>query len=197
MVSLQRPASRDYQTMKNWFAFREPITRGEARYIRKKEDIVTLRTGRESAGFDGFVERCLTRLDCWLKACGSNMIQRIFLTRELQNKTGDEKDKKYISYFAPARIDALVNFIITVIIFILLVLPVVVMYRITETSAAQSPLDAIGVLIVFTCVFGMAMSSLTTAKRHELFAASAAYAAVVVFIGNFGVQQVEFLNQPK
>lgn len=55
-----------------------------------------------------------------------------------------------------------------------------------------------GVLIVFTCVFGMAMSSLTTAKRHELFAASAAYAAVlVVFIGNFGVQQVEFLNQPK
>jgi len=43
----------------------------------------------------------------------------------------------------------------------------------------------------------MAMSSLTTAKRHELFAASAAYAAVVVFIGNFGVQQVEFLNQPK
>lgn len=75
MVSLQRPASRDYQTMKNWFAFREPITRREARYIRKKEDIVTLRTGRESAGFDGFVERCLTRLDCWLKACGSNMIQ--------------------------------------------------------------------------------------------------------------------------
>lgn len=61
--------------MKNWFAFREPITRREARYIRKKEDIVTLRTGRESAGFDGFVERCLTRLDCWLKACGCNMIQ--------------------------------------------------------------------------------------------------------------------------
>lgn len=85
------------------------------------------------------------------------MKQRIFLTRELQNKTGDEKDKKYISYFAPARIDALVNFIITVIIFILLVLPVVVMYRITETRAAQSPLDAIGmwfVPVLLACAYG-------------------------------------------
>ena len=51
-------------------------------------------------------------------------------------------------------------------------------------------------LIVFTLIFGMAVSSLTTAKRHELFGASAAYAAVlVVFIGNFGVQQVEILSQ--
>lgn len=85
------------------------------------------------------------------------MKQRIFLTRELQNKTGDETDRKYISYFAPARIDALVNFIITVIIFILLVLPVVVMYRITETSAAQSPLDAIGmwfVPVLLACAYG-------------------------------------------
>ena len=61
--------------MKNWFAYREPIVRAEARYIRKKEDIVTLRTGRESAGFDGFVERCLASLDGWLKACGTDVVQ--------------------------------------------------------------------------------------------------------------------------
>lgn len=114
--------------------------------------------------------------------------QRLFLTPELREKckSGD------VEYFAPARIDKLVNIIITLVIFVLLVLPVVVMYEVTDISHEQSALDAIGVLIVFTLVFGMAISSLTTATRQELFGASAAYCAVlVVFISNFGVQQVE------
>lgn len=46
--------------------------------------------------------------------------------------------------------------------------------------------NAVGVLIVFTLLFSAAMSLLTRAARHELFAASAAYCAIlVVFIGNF------------
>jgi hypothetical protein len=44
---------------------------------------------------------------------------------------------------------------------------------------------AIGVLMVFTLLFAGALSLLTKARRHELFAASAAYCAVlVVFIGS-------------
>lgn len=79
------------------------------------------------------------------------------------------------------------------------------MYQLTNTAAhietdpsgktsAQSQVDinkrdtfnAVGVLIVFTLLFSAAMSLLTKAARHELFAASAAYCAIlVVFIGNF------------
>lgn len=117
--------------------------------------------------------------------------QRMFLTQELRDKNpnGDVK------YFSPSRVDVLVNIIITAVVFVLLILPVVVMYEVTNIGRGQTPLDAIGVLIVFTLIFGMAVSSLTTARRHELFAASAAYAAVlVVFIGNFGVQQVTILS---
>lgn len=96
--------------------------------------------------------------------------------------------------YTPSRVDKLVNIIITIVIFILLIVPVVLMYEVTNVGKRQSPFDAIGILIVFTLIFGMAISSLTTAKRHELFAASAAYCAVlVVFIGNFGIQQVEIL----
>ena len=92
-----------------------------------------------------------------------------------------------MDYFAPARIDMLVNIVITMVIFILLVLPVAIMYEVTDIARRQSPLDAMGVLIVFTLIFGMAVSAMTTAKRHELFGASAAYCAVlVVFLGNFG-----------
>jgi hypothetical protein len=80
-----------------------------------------------------------------------------------------------------------------------------VLYHLTSTSAitnlagadgtvSASAVDdynpdlfnAVGVLIVFTLLFSAAMSLLTKAARHELFAASAAYCAIlVVFIGNF------------
>lgn len=111
----------------------------------------------------------------------------MFLTPELRKKTTDED----IHYYSPARIDSLVNVIITTIIFVLLVLPVVAMYEVTNIGRKASPFDAIGILIVFTLVFGMAMSSLTKATRQELFAASAAYCAVlVVFISNFAQQDV-------
>lgn len=50
----------------------------------------------------------------------------------------------------------------------------------------RNTFNAVGVLIVFTLLFSAAMSVLTKAARHEMFAASAAYCAIlVVFIGNF------------
>ena len=96
-------------------------------------------------------------------------------------------------------------------IFILLVIPIVTLYKLTSTSAISNLADrtsgengnatvpasavndynrdtfnAVGVLMVFTLLFSAAMSLLTKAARHELFAASAAYCAIlVVFIGNF------------
>ena len=35
----------------------------ESEFIRRKEDLVTLRSSRESANFDAFVERCLNAVD--------------------------------------------------------------------------------------------------------------------------------------
>jgi hypothetical protein len=80
----------------------------------------------------------------------------------------------------------LVSLIITLIIFALLILPVVAMYKLTYIGDRNTTIDAVGLLVVFTLLFSAAMSILTKAKRHELFAASAAYCAVlVVFISNF------------
>jgi FtsH-binding integral membrane protein len=112
----------------------------------------------------------------------------MFVTPELREKTADAT----LDYYAPKRVDNLVNIIITVVIFVLLILPVVAMYELSDVSQRASPFEAIGILIVFTLLFGTAMSSLTKATRQELFAASAAYCAVlVVFISNFSTQTVE------
>ena len=107
----------------------------------------------------------------------------MFLTPELRKKTVNPD----IHYYTRSRVDKLIAVIITSIIFILLVLPVVAMYRLTASNATpHSTFSAIGVLVVFTLLFSAAMSLITKAQRHELFAASAAYCAVlVVFISNF------------
>ena len=87
-----------------------------------------------------------------------------------------------------SRVDVFVSLIITLVIFVLLVLPVLAMYKLTIYGNQSHPtIKAIGVLIGFTLLFSGSMSLLTKARRHELFAASCAYAAVlVVFISNFG-----------
>jgi len=109
--------------------------------------------------------------------------KRIFSTKELRVKNGDDK---HVHYYSQSRVGKLVGIIITLIIFILLILPVVIMYKLTSIGERNSAFDAVGVLVVFTLLFSAAMSLLTKAQRHELFAASAAYSAVlVVFISNF------------
>ncbi|KAI7719774.1 hypothetical protein KC322_g1942 [Hortaea werneckii] len=146
-----------------------------------------LEYGRECAGFDGFVERMLHLLDAGLCRLHCPIIRKLFITQELREKTTDTS----LQYYAPARVDKLVGFIITGVIFMLLVLPVVALYELSNVGRRESPFEAIGILIIFTLLFAAAMSALTKATRQELFAASAAYCAVlVVFISNFGTQAV-------
>jgi quinol-cytochrome oxidoreductase complex cytochrome b subunit len=107
----------------------------------------------------------------------------MFSTPDLTRKTKDEA----VHYYSRSRVELFVSVIITSIIFVLLVAPVVIMYKMTSMGHSEHwTFTAIGVLIVFTFLFSGAMGTLTVARRHEIFAASAAYCAVlVVFISNF------------
>ncbi|KAJ9656782.1 hypothetical protein H2201_008434 [Coniosporium apollinis] len=173
--AFQRPSKRDYHSVRSFYYNNAPLVQSEAECIKHKEDIVTLRQGREWAGFDGFIERFLQKVDC-------SLVRLIFCDSELRRKTTDPDGH----YYSAARIETLVALLITCVIFILLVLPVVAMYKLTCIGSRNATFDAVGILIVFTLLFSAAMSLLTKARRHELFAASAAYCAVlVVFISNF------------
>ncbi|KAF4542687.1 uncharacterized protein LTHEOB_7417 [Lasiodiplodia theobromae] len=174
-ATFQRPNKRDYKSVTTWFMNWKPLVQREWISLQHQEDMLTLRQGREWAGFDGFIENMLTKFDC-------KLLRRIFQPRLLSNKTKD----KHLHYYDAKRVESFVALIITIVIFILLVLPVVLMYELTSFGDRQSTFRAIGVLVVFTLLFSAAMSLLTKAKRHELFGASAAYCAVlVVFISNF------------
>lgn len=89
----------------------------------------------------------------------------------------------------------LVDAMMALIVIALLVLPIVALYRLSNTDEQSSPFSAAGLLIVFTFLFGMAMFGLTKASRQETFAASAGYCAVlVVFISGFNTQKVEIVG---
>ncbi|KAH7558292.1 hypothetical protein BM1_05564 [Bipolaris maydis] len=202
LESFQRPSDRNYRSVRRYCHNQKPLMDAEMDSIRTKEDIVSLHNGREWATFDGGVETVIGQIDRLLQKVfrtESLPLQKYFRTPEAQEKTTNP----YVSFYSSSRIDKLVNVLITVVIFCLLVVPVVTMYQLTSTAAHEpSPTDknaaaavdinkrdtfnAVGVLMVFTLLFSAAMSLLTKAARHELFAASAAYCAIlVVFIGNF------------
>jgi hypothetical protein len=55
--AFQRPSTRDYKSLRHWFDIESPLSYAqEEEYVMKKEDLITLRQGREWAGFDGWVE---------------------------------------------------------------------------------------------------------------------------------------------
>ena len=72
MVSLSKPAARDYLSIQNFLGngFQEggkilrPLVQGDSEFIRREEDLVTLRPRRENAGLDAFVERFLKMINC-------------------------------------------------------------------------------------------------------------------------------------
>ncbi|KAI8939317.1 hypothetical protein NX059_003107 [Plenodomus lindquistii] len=212
LESFQKPSDRNYRSVRRYHHNKKPLMDSEMDSIRSKEDIISLTSGREWATFDGGVETLIGQADRLLKKVfrtKSLPLQKYFRTPELQAKTTDST----ISFYSSTRIDKLVNILITFVIFCLLVIPVVTLYQLTSTAAhavdasasasasadsasavkvaamgsnSRNTFNAVGVLIVFTLLFSAAMSLLTRAARHELFAASAAYCAIlVVFIGNF------------
>lgn len=64
--AFQRPSKRDYRSVRGFYCSKAPLLESEADCIKHKEDMVTLRQGREWSGFDGFVETTLRKTDCKL-----------------------------------------------------------------------------------------------------------------------------------
>lgn len=72
MVSLNKPADRDHLSVQHFLesGYEDngqklmPLMEGDNEFIYRKEDLVTLRPGRESAWLDAFVERLLKMIHC-------------------------------------------------------------------------------------------------------------------------------------
>ncbi|KAI9658412.1 MAG: hypothetical protein M1821_002545 [Bathelium mastoideum] len=178
IVSFRKPSPGDYDSVKRWIFDNKPLIAygGEDEFINWKEDMVSLHQGGEWAVFDGLLIALLR----WLKA---DFIQNLFRTRELRKKAGGDHTVKL---YTTERVETFVNLLITPVLCATLVLPIIAMYSLNISGARSAYRSAVVVLVVFTLLFTGAMPLFTKAGRNEIFAAAAAYCAVlVVFISNF------------
>lgn len=107
----------------------------------------------------------------------------MFRTAELREKAGADPSVKL---YTSERVETFVNLLLTPVLCIMLVLPIIAMYTLNISGAKSAYRSAVVVLILFTLLFAGSMPLFTKAGRNEIFAASAAYCAVlVVFISNF------------
>ncbi|KIM94110.1 hypothetical protein OIDMADRAFT_184533 [Oidiodendron maius Zn] len=163
LAGLSKPAKRDYTSVRNYIDDESPLIGEEAEYILCKEDLITIRPGRENAWLDAFVEKFLQKISC-------PPIKYIFCSPEMREKA----DENTILY-DKTRINALVTVIITFIIIALLILPIYFLWHISQLlETSQTTAITIGVLLVFTLVFSTVLSIFTRAKRHEILGAAAA-----------------------
>ena len=69
IASLNRPPTRDYLSVKSYFDEEAPLCNVES-YIYRKEDIITLKPGRETAWLDAFIEEGLHKLSStFIRVC--------------------------------------------------------------------------------------------------------------------------------
>jgi hypothetical protein len=86
------------------------------------------------------------------------------------------KSKGIEVFYSHRRIERFVVAIITFVVLLLLVIPIYLLYRTTSTFMDTSGENTIcvGILLISTLLFSTIISIFTRAKRHEIFAASAA-----------------------
>ena len=64
LVSMNKPPKRDYDSVRNFVESKRPLLEEDAGFIDEKEDLITLRPGRETSFVDAFVERMLKTCNC-------------------------------------------------------------------------------------------------------------------------------------
>ncbi|KAL8919813.1 MAG: hypothetical protein Q9172_004793 [Xanthocarpia lactea] len=95
----------------------------------------------------------------------TKFIQFILSSSEERKKTDD----KYVQLYSKYRVDVLARLILTVVAVVLLMVPTAVLFLVEDHGLLK-----IMLIMIFTMLFSAALSVFTKAKRHEMFAATAA-----------------------
>jgi uncharacterized membrane protein len=161
IASLDRPSERLLGIIRDYFLKPEPIVYGPAheRVLENRDDLAALRPPLDTDCLSCFVR------NYW----------------PFRGQPFPDDAHGTTQHFLESRVQFVVIIISTLFAAVLLI------GAITSLYFVQKPGAKLGLLAVFTSLFAASVGGLTNAKRQEVFAASAAYAAVlVVFVsGDF------------
>ncbi|KAL8790444.1 MAG: hypothetical protein Q9213_000596 [Squamulea squamosa] len=181
-VAVPRPLDRDYGSVYRWMDDNKPLCREETKFIKYEDDIIALAEKQEGGWFDGFLEdalsifpRPVTRASlspspnypCFPRSTSVNkLLQQFILSSPEERKKSDDE---YVQLYSKYRVDVLARLILTVVAVVLLMVPTAVLFLVQDHGVLK-----IMLIMIFTMLFSAALSVFTKAKRHEMFAATAA-----------------------
>ncbi|KAI1101273.1 hypothetical protein F4804DRAFT_347756 [Jackrogersella minutella] len=162
----EAPSEASFKALRNYFDKNAPIIAKEMHY-RYKDDLITVFPSEDTA-----VDRFLGK---FLHSDLGNIKLRIF---------GDaERSRRYpgMVIYNPNRLLALKAVCLGFPLMILLVSPIIPLYRLSQGETTGVAL--VGIMLIqltFTCIFACCLKCLTRPKRHELYACSVAYMGVLI-----------------
>ncbi|KAL8816851.1 MAG: hypothetical protein Q9191_008253 [Dirinaria sp. TL-2023a] len=202
--AIKRPTKRNQTSLNNFICHTDSQLSSEAQWISMGPDLAAVAHDQEYGWFQNFVEDMMIKFS--KSATKASPTQRqssqlalsqnqrplarcelgaVFQNREEKIITGDMPDLYLLS---PYRLDVLLRALSTIMATALLLLPIFILYRFQpmyEPELKSRGKIQFLTIIAFTLAFSTAVSVFTRAKRQEVFAATAAYCAVlVVFLGN-------------
>ncbi|KAI1150520.1 hypothetical protein F4825DRAFT_397815 [Nemania diffusa] len=152
VAQLHRPNQRVLDTLRHWFQKPEPMLGGEAKkYLDDENDLVALKTSVELDYLSQFLRRH------WTVNTES--------TRDGRAKIGRFNERSV----------SLVTSIITIVVAAFLLIGSITGFYFVDSDVVKLILIA-----AFTSIFALSLVLITNARRAEIFAATAAYAAVLV-----------------
>ncbi|KAL8766663.1 MAG: hypothetical protein Q9194_006205 [Teloschistes cf. exilis] len=185
--AVDRPSNRDYQSVMSFMEADEgQLYEAEMDFIYEKEDLVTLRPGRDHGWLDVLVERFLFSSEASLFPPADLSPLPTPQPKISRGKTSATHPE--IHYYCRRRIATFATLLITLGVLGLLLVPIWLLYQLSVAGTITTSPETIGVVLGFTLAFFAVLKAFTRAKRHEIVVASATYCALmVVFLG--GVNQ--------
>ncbi|KAI4213230.1 MAG: hypothetical protein LQ351_004176 [Letrouitia transgressa] len=157
-LTFPKPSTRNYNSFYKWINNQKPLSREETEFVQHGYDFVALAEKQEGGWFDGILEDVLSVLP--------RRITKSLLASEEQRKKSDDD---YVHLYSKYRIDILARLILTIVSVVLLMAPTAVLFLTNGHGILK-----ILIIMLFTLLFSAALSVFTKAKRHEMFAATAA-----------------------
>ncbi|MCJ1240409.1 hypothetical protein MMC14_008411 [Varicellaria rhodocarpa] len=167
--AVKQPTLRNQNSLYNFIHNTGSLVASEAEWVHCRDDLAAIAQDKEDGWFKGFLEDTL-------KIISRRATTYVFRSEEQRIRSGNE----IINLFSHKRFNAFIYIIITILATVLLLVPVSVLWVVQNSGLHQ-----ILVIFFFTLTFAACCSVFTKARRQEVFAATAAYCAVlVVFLGN-------------
>lgn len=180
IMSIGEPTVKAQRSYFDYVWNEKPLCKEEYQFIYRQNDFIQLGI-QPDTWFGSLLETLSFVTPRWLLnvsqslTCLYSVLDKpadshkwFFISKEDQAKS----DNPNLQFYSNRRTNKAVKAVVATAMVLLLVLPVVILYLLTTREAAGGV--KIGVLVVFVVAFAIAISTLTRATRHEMFAASAA-----------------------